>query len=197
MEHECNQKDQNGCFATVGQHPILLAVHAAALMALGTYLAQSAPEDAALQAALTSGYLLKLWLTTTLMLSGILVAGILPGFTTELAAMVVLGGQMLSPLPALACGGNLSYFSLPALFVRILALLLTGVLAGSTSLQVTRHWAAILAFQLRSGWGSEIPDELFPPLSEWKALFGLLVRRIFRVVLPLSVLIAGPSVWIL
>lgn len=197
MERVRDCEKTNGCFATVGRHPILLSIHAGSLLFVSIFLLQSGPDNPILQAALTFGSLLKLWLTTVLTLFGVLLAGIFPGLMIEMTAVVILGEQLLSPLLASAYSGNHDDTIPAALFVRILALLLTGVLAGASSLQITRRWAEILAIQMDPDGENPVPDELLPTLSDWKDLFRLLVRRFFRVVLPLSVLIVGSTVWIM
>lgn len=197
MEQIHDHEKSNGCFAVVGQHPILLTIHAVSILLVGIYLLQSAPENPISNAAPTFGCAMKLWLTTILTLFGILLAGIFPGVVIEMAAMAVLGGRLLSPLLAPAYSGNHSCIISVALFIRILALLLTGVLAGSSSLQITRRWAEILALQMDLVGEKRVLDDPDPTLDDWKDLLQLFVRRLIRMVVPLSTLIAGFTVWLL
>ena len=197
MEQIHDHEKSNGCFAVVGQHLILLTIHAVSILLVGIYLLQSAPENPISNAAPTFGCAMKLWLTTILTLFGILLAGIFPGVVIEMAAMAVLGGRLLSPLLAPAYSGNHSCIISVALFIRILALLLTGVLAGSSSLQITRRWAEILALQMDLVGEKRVLDDPDPTLDDWKDLLQLFVRRLIRMVVPLSTLIAGFTVWLL
>ena len=103
----------------------------------------------------------------------------------------------MSPLLAPAYSGNHSCIISVALFIRILALLLTGVLAGSSSLQITRRWAEILALQMDLVGEKRVLDDPDPTLDDWKDLLQLFVRRLIRMVVPLSTLIAGFTVWLL
>ena len=197
MEHACENKESNRCFAAVEQHPILLTVHAGVLLLAGFYLLQSEPGDSVLQAVPTFGYLFKVWLTAALVLLEILLAGFFPGFILEIAAMIFWGIRMLSPVLALTYAGNHDFAVTAVLFVRLLALLLIGTLAGVSSLQITQDWVKIWGPQTDLDLENEEPDELFSAFSAIKNLGQLLLRRLLQIIFPLSVLIAGSTVWLM
>lgn len=197
MKQVRHYEQSNGCFAAVGRHPILLTIHAGFVLLAGIHQLGSGPGSPVSLAAPTFAYALNLYLTTALTLSGILLSGIFPGLVMELAATAILGGRLLSPPLGSVYSGIHDDTMCVVLFIRILALLLIGVLAGSSSVQMTQRWAEILARFMDPDEETRTPDEHLPMLSGWKDRIRLFVRGLIRLVMPLSALITGSTVWLM
>lgn len=197
MEKNSHKRPSAGCLTVVSEHPFLLAVNAASLLLLCIYSLFAGADTSVFPDAIVSAGFLKAWLTSLLMLAGILLTGIFPGFLAELVALIVLGGRLMAPILSIICTDSGSCMAIGTLFLQILTLLLTGTLAGSISMQAAHYWARSLILWLDPYQENEAFDLNSLPPPDLKASVRELLFCFFRAVIPLSALVAWTVGWTL
>lgn len=177
------------CFSVVQKHPVLLAINAVSLILMCICFLRGGNTW-----EVTMSGFWSTWAVYLLMLDGILLTGLFPGFFAELIAIAALGSRLVIPSLSLLLE-NRDYAVMGTLFLQFFTLLLSGTLAGAYSLRAACHWTRVLILWIDPYRENEALDLDPLPPPNIKALSQELQNWFLQAVVPLSALAAWASVY--